>query len=72
MTDWTEHLLATGGQWLAMKGQYPDDEIAAHLIEVYWTLNKKSAAKAIIKKIKQQGTPFPRVTETTQRLGINH
>lgn len=27
MTDWTEHLLATDGQWLAMKGQYPDDEI---------------------------------------------
>ncbi|GAA4360463.1 16S rRNA (guanine(527)-N(7))-methyltransferase RsmG [Kangiella marina] len=28
MTDWTEHLLAADGQWLAMKGLYPDDEIA--------------------------------------------
>ena len=29
MTDWTEHLLAADGQWLAMKGLYPDDEIEA-------------------------------------------
>ncbi len=27
MTDWTEHLLADGGQWLAMKGLYPEEEI---------------------------------------------
>ncbi|GAB4061246.1 16S rRNA (guanine(527)-N(7))-methyltransferase RsmG [Uliginosibacterium sediminicola] len=25
---WTEHLLAEGGHWLAMKGVYPSDEIA--------------------------------------------
>lgn len=29
MVTWTEHLLADNGQWLAMKGVYPDDEIAA-------------------------------------------
>mgnify|MGYP000294747835 FL=1 len=27
MTEWTEHLLADGGQWLAMKGLYPQEEI---------------------------------------------
>ncbi|WP_223669787.1 16S rRNA (guanine(527)-N(7))-methyltransferase RsmG [Kangiella shandongensis] len=27
MTDWTQHLLAQDGQWLAMKGVYPQDEI---------------------------------------------
>ncbi|AOE51032.1 16S rRNA (guanine(527)-N(7))-methyltransferase RsmG [Kangiella sediminilitoris] len=27
MTDWTWHLLAKGGQWLAMKGVYPQQEI---------------------------------------------
>ena len=27
MTQWTEHLLASDGQWLAMKGLYPESEI---------------------------------------------
>jgi len=27
MVQWTEHLLAAQGQWLAMKGQYPQQEI---------------------------------------------
>jgi len=26
--SWTDHLLAEGGRWLAMKGVYPSDEIA--------------------------------------------
>ncbi len=29
MVSWTEHLLADNGQWLAMKGLYPNDEIEA-------------------------------------------
>ncbi|NVJ66031.1 MAG: 16S rRNA (guanine(527)-N(7))-methyltransferase RsmG [Gammaproteobacteria bacterium] len=29
MVTWTSHLLAEQGQWLAMKGLYPTDEIAA-------------------------------------------
>lgn len=29
MVTWTEHLLAENGQWLAMKGVYPEDEIQA-------------------------------------------
>lgn len=27
MTEWTEHLLAPQGQWLAMKGLFPQDEV---------------------------------------------
>ncbi|MRX27947.1 16S rRNA (guanine(527)-N(7))-methyltransferase RsmG [Kangiella sp. HZ709] len=29
MVTWTQHLLAVGGQWLAMKGVYPTEEIVA-------------------------------------------
>lgn len=28
MTDWTSHLLADDGHWCAMKGIYPEDELA--------------------------------------------
>ncbi|MFI4919234.1 MAG: 16S rRNA (guanine(527)-N(7))-methyltransferase RsmG [Legionellales bacterium] len=27
MIHWTQHLIATDGLWLAMKGRYPDDEL---------------------------------------------
>ena len=29
MVDWCDHLLADQGEFLAMKGQFPDDEVAA-------------------------------------------
>jgi 16S rRNA (guanine527-N7)-methyltransferase len=29
MIHWTRHLIAKNGQWLAMKGQYPDAELSA-------------------------------------------
>lgn len=29
LVDWCGHLLADGGEFLAMKGQFPDDEVAA-------------------------------------------
>lgn len=29
MVNWTKHLIATPGQWLAMKGRFPDTELEA-------------------------------------------
>lgn len=29
MVNWTKHLIATSGQWLAMKGRFPDTELEA-------------------------------------------
>ncbi|TVP59495.1 MAG: 16S rRNA (guanine(527)-N(7))-methyltransferase RsmG [Halomonadaceae bacterium] len=43
LVDWCGHLLAPGGEFLAMKGQYPAEELAA--LPPGWTLHSCQAIK---------------------------
>ena len=51
--------------------QFPDDEVAAHLIEVYWVNNEKSKARSLIRQFKKQSSDTPKVDEAINRLGIS-
>jgi len=50
--------------------EFPDDEVAAHLIEVYWVSGEKNKARSVIKKFKKQLKETPKVDEAINRLGI--
>ena len=50
--------------------QFPDDEVAAHLIEVYWVSGEKSKARSLIKQFKKQLDDTPKVDEAINRLSI--
>lgn len=50
--------------------EFPDDEVAAHLIEVYWVNGEKNKARAIIKKVKADTEDTPMIDETISRLSI--
>jgi tetratricopeptide (TPR) repeat protein len=50
--------------------QFPDDEVAAHLIEAYWVSGEKSKARNLIKQFKKQLDDTPQVDETINRLSI--
>lgn len=50
--------------------QFPDDEVAAHLIEVYWVNGEQNKARSVIKKFKEQLQDTPKVDEAINRLGI--
>ena len=50
--------------------EFPDDEVAAHLIEVYWVNGEKNKARAIIKKVRADTQETPMIDETIGRLGI--
>ena len=52
--------------------KFADDEVAAHLVEVYWVSGKKNKARALIKKQKKSNEDTTKVDETVQRLGINY
>ena len=41
LVDWCGHLLADGGEFLAMKGQFPDDEVAA--LPAPWQVREQHA-----------------------------
>ena len=52
--------------------QFDDDEVAAHLIEVYWISGEKKKARSLIKKFKKQQEETPNVDEAINRLGIKY
>ncbi|MGB1192338.1 MAG: hypothetical protein ACPG3T_05405, partial [Pseudomonadales bacterium] len=52
--------------------QFDDDEVAAHLIEVYWISGEKKKARSLIKKFKKQQEETPNVDEAIKRLGIKY
>ena len=52
--------------------KFDDDEVAAHLIEVYWVSGEKKKARSLIKKFKKQQEETPKVDEAINRLGIKY
>ncbi len=50
--------------------QMEDDEIAAHLIELYWTIQQKGKAKEIYKTMLKKDTEIPLTNATIKRLNI--
>ncbi|NNC55170.1 MAG: tetratricopeptide repeat protein [Pseudomonadales bacterium] len=49
---------------------FPDDEIAAHLIEVHWSMQQLRDAKAVYKSIRKQHDEHPLSDKTMQRLQL--
>lgn len=49
---------------------FPEDEIAAHLIELYWTTNNKRKAKKIYRTLDKKNTVHLLVDEVILRLNI--
>ena len=49
---------------------YPDDEIAAHLIELYWQTNQKKKARELYRSLQKNNGEFPKVEETLKKLAI--
>ena len=50
--------------------KFPDDEIAAHLIELYWTSGQSKKAAKIYKSIRKSTPDHPKVDRTLLRLNI--
>lgn len=48
----------------------PDDEVAAHLIEVYWQNGDHYKARRLIKQFKKTDTPMPRTDDIIEQLDI--
>jgi len=48
-----------------------EDEVAAHLIELYWTIGDKRSARKIYKNIHKESEQHPIVDSTLKRLNIN-
>ena len=47
-----------------------DDEIAAHLVELYWVTQRPKQARSVIKTIRAIGEPTPFVDAVIERFGI--
>ena len=48
-----------------------DDEIAAHLIEVYWLSDQHGAARKTYRRLRKEITEHPKVDKTLERLNIS-
>ena len=48
----------------------PDDEVAAHLIEVYWKNGDFYKARRLIKQLEKTYTPMPQADDIIEQLGI--
>lgn len=51
--------------------KFPDDEVASHLVEVYWVSGNKEKARAVANQMKKTASETPKVDETLYRLGIS-
>lgn len=49
---------------------FPDDEIAAHLIEVYWQTGQKKQAQKLFKKMRKTNTDLPKIEHIMKSLQI--
>ncbi|MBT8140188.1 MAG: tetratricopeptide repeat protein [Gammaproteobacteria bacterium] len=71
---WAQYKLGRNQQALENLQQayakFPDDEIAAHLIEVYWRMGQRGKAKAVYKQIRKQSKKHPLSDKTMQRLQL--
>ncbi|MBT8149714.1 MAG: tetratricopeptide repeat protein, partial [Gammaproteobacteria bacterium] len=50
--------------------EFPDDEIAAHLIELYWSIEEQRSARKIYRSIRKHTDDHPKVDAVMQRLQI--
>ncbi len=50
--------------------ELPEDEVAAHLMELYWTTNQKKEAKKLYRSIKKSKQPHPMLQELMDKLEI--
>lgn len=50
--------------------ELPDDEVAAHLIELYWTTEQKKAAKKLYRSIKKGKQPYPMVQQVIDKFDM--
>ena len=51
--------------------KYPDDEIAAHLVELYWQQGERRKLRKLLKRMRKDDAATPLIDETCTRLGID-
>ncbi len=51
--------------------KYPVDEVAAHLVELYWTQGERRKLRKLVKQMRSDGAATPLIDATCTRLGID-